>query len=55
MVKSGPDLVSNQLDLTSFPLSELRFLRRRELDAAIRRTAEQALLADSGDGIQEQR
>lgn len=51
----GPDLLSNQLDLTSFSLSELRFLRRPELDAAIRRTVEQALCAESGDGIQEQR
>jgi hypothetical protein len=54
-VNPGPDLLSNQLDLTSFSLSELRFLRRPELDAAIRRTVEQALCAESGDGIQEQR
>lgn len=51
----GPDLLSNQLDLTSFSLSELRFLHERDLDAAIVRTVEQARCAKSGDGIQEQR
>ena len=55
MVSQGPDLLSNQLDLASFSLSELRFLHQRELDAAIVRTAEQALSAEAKDGIQEQR
>jgi hypothetical protein len=54
-VNPGPDLLSNQLDLASFSLSELRFLHERELDAAISRTIEQALHTESGDGIQEQR
>ena len=55
MVNPGPDLLSNQLDLTSFSLAELRSLHQRELDAAICRTIEQALQAEPGDGIQEQR
>ena len=55
MVNSRPDLLSKQLDLASFSLSELRFLRSRDLDAAIARTVEQARHTDSGDGIQEQR
>ncbi len=55
MVNHGPDLLSNQLDLTSFSLSELRFLHEQELDAAMVRTIEQARSAESGDGIQEQR
>ena len=38
MVNPGPDLLSNQLDLTSFSLAELRSLHQRELDAAICRT-----------------
>ncbi|WP_189259976.1 hypothetical protein [Lentzea flava] len=55
MVNSRSDLLSKQLDLASFSLSELRFLRRRDLDAAMARTAEQARHTDAGDGIQEQR
>ncbi|MGW6928949.1 hypothetical protein ACWGE0_02720 [Lentzea sp. NPDC054927] len=55
LVNRGPDLLSNQLDLTPFSLSELRSLHERELNAAIRRTAEQAQHAESGDGVQEQR
>jgi hypothetical protein len=55
VVNSGPDLLSNQLDLASFSLSELRFLHERELDAAMVRTIEQARSAEAGDGIQEQR
>lgn len=55
MVTPGPDLLSHQLDLTSFSLSELRFLHGRELDSAMVRTVEQALSAEAGDGIQEQR
>lgn len=55
MVSSGPDLLSNQLDLASFSLSELRLLHERELDAAMVRTIEQARSAEAGDGIQEQR
>jgi hypothetical protein len=54
-VNPGPDLLSNQLDLTPFSLSELRFLHERDLDAAIARTVEQARSAKSDDGIQEQR
>ncbi|WP_330276147.1 hypothetical protein OG205_11285 [Lentzea sp. NBC_00516] len=51
----GPDLLSSQLDLTSFSLSELRLLHKQDLDAAIVRTVEQARSAKSDDGIQEQR
>ncbi|MEU0877406.1 hypothetical protein ABZ345_02310 [Lentzea sp. NPDC005914] len=55
LVNPRADLLSKQLDLASFSLSELRFLHRRDLDAAIHRTVEQARHTDSGDGIQEQR
>ncbi|MEV6235172.1 hypothetical protein [Lentzea sp. NPDC051838] len=55
MVNRRSDLLSKQLDLASIPLSDLRFLRAKALDAAIASTVEHARHTDAGDGIQEQR